>query len=774
MGRYLTFFILLSLLFSGNVAAQTAGTDPVSRPHQSVGLVLSGGGAKGIAHIGVIKALEENNIPIDYIAGTSMGSIVGGLYACGYTTDEMLDLILSEGFAYWSTGTMDPRLSFYLTRARQTPSMVSVPLSRGSSSDKSAVPQSIISPLPMNFAFMELFSPFTAQTGGDFDKLMVPFRCVASDVAAKHKVVLSRGSVGDAIRASMSFPDVFKPTEIDSTLLYDGVIYYNFPVDVMRSDFAPSIMIGVDVSTEESGPQTSILDQLSNMIIQNNDYTLPADEGIKLRIDLNEFGLLDFPKARRIYEIGYDHAMSMMDSIKSRIYTRSDSTDVGLRRDVFKSRTPWLRFDSVDVSGGTAAQNAYIRHQFERQSDNGILSTDRARRAYYMILSTDKVKDLSLQATDNDSSGLFTLTARAAVKNDFKLSVGGYLTSSNNSYLFLSAGYSTLSFNSVSANVNAWLGQSYMAATVNGDIYLRTPTPSRLSLQGVVSRRKFFENDYLFYEAKAPTFIIGHQYFGRLSWSVAAGYLGKLDIGAGFGHLNDTFFRDNLYESYLAGRYSARHNMGQLYACYQSSTLDDINFPTKGNDYFLKVMATAGKFGLYSDADGQASEHSRPRWLQAEMRTRNFLPLSRRWSLGIESDIFLSTKKLYHSYNASIISAPSFNPTPASNNTFNPAFRSNSFIAAGLTPVYRYNDNLSARFSCSAFLPLRKIIELSDGTAGHGRWLSHPEFFGEIDVTYHFPFATLAAYANYASSPARNWNVGISFGIYLHAPEFLR
>ena len=93
MGRYLTFFILLSLLFSGNVAAQTAGTDPVSRPHQSVGLVLSGGGAKGIAHIGVIKALEENNIPIDYIAGTSMGSIVGGLYACGYTTDEMLDLI---------------------------------------------------------------------------------------------------------------------------------------------------------------------------------------------------------------------------------------------------------------------------------------------------------------------------------------------------------------------------------------------------------------------------------------------------------------------------------------------------------------------------------------------------------------------------------------------------------------------------------------------------------------------------------------------------------
>ena len=81
---------------------------------QSVGLVLGGGGAKGIAHIGVIKALEDNDIPIDYIAGTSMGAIVGGLYAAGYTTDEMLDMILSKEFSYWSTGTIDPRLYILL------------------------------------------------------------------------------------------------------------------------------------------------------------------------------------------------------------------------------------------------------------------------------------------------------------------------------------------------------------------------------------------------------------------------------------------------------------------------------------------------------------------------------------------------------------------------------------------------------------------------------------------------------------------------------------
>ena len=84
---------------------------------QSVGLVLSGGGAKGIAHIGVIKALEEHNIPIDYVAGTSMGAIVGGLYAAGYTPEEMLDLILSPGFSMWSTGQIDPNLTYYFLRS---------------------------------------------------------------------------------------------------------------------------------------------------------------------------------------------------------------------------------------------------------------------------------------------------------------------------------------------------------------------------------------------------------------------------------------------------------------------------------------------------------------------------------------------------------------------------------------------------------------------------------------------------------------------------------
>ena len=159
----------------------------------SVGLVLSGGGAKGIAEIGVIQALEENNIPIDYIAGTSMGAIVGGLYASGYTPDEMIELILSPGFSYWSTGQIDPALRYYFGSTVMRPEIVSINLKMRSDTASSVLPSSLISPLPMNFAFMELFAAYTAQSGADFNKLMVPFRCVTSDVYAKHKVVLSKG-----------------------------------------------------------------------------------------------------------------------------------------------------------------------------------------------------------------------------------------------------------------------------------------------------------------------------------------------------------------------------------------------------------------------------------------------------------------------------------------------------------------------------------------------------------------------------------------------------
>ena len=744
---------------------------------QSVGLVLSGGGAKGIAHIGVIKALEENDIPIDYVTGTSMGAIVGGLYAAGYTPDEMLDLILSKGFTYWSTGQMDPSLQYYFTKEEPSPAMLSVPIASKRDSlraDSTAVPASLISPLPMSYAFMQLFAAYNAQCGSDFNNLFVPYRCCASDVDAHRRVVLDRGDFGDAIRSSMSFPIVFQPTEFEGMLLYDGGIYDNFPVDVMNTDFAPDFILGSDVSTVETGPQTSLMDQIENLVIQRSDYYLDPETGIKIRFDLNEFSLLDFQQANAIYKIGYDKTMQMIDSIKGRVHTRVPKEYRELRRAAFKAKTPYVRFDKVDVSGGTKAQNRYITDMFTSNVAD-TFGIPHATEAYYRAVSTGKLNDLQPHAIYNDSTGLFALKLKASVKDDFKVGVGGYITSSTASYVYLSAGYSTFSYNSLAAKVSAWIGQSYLAAMLNARMFLPSATASALDLQAVVSRRKYFHGDNMIFDDDNPSFVRANEAFARLKWSKAAGQLAKFETGLGVGRVSDSFYMPINPDDYYPFRDHCHFNLGQVYASYKSSTLSDVNYPVSGRYYDFTAMGVLGSYKQKSGKDGAEADRSDQSWLQLESVTRNYFQPSRHFSLGVESDVMLSTRKVLKYYNPSIVTAPSYNPTPASNNSFNPAFRANSFVAAGVVPVYRYNDNISARLSLNGFVPVRKIVDKGNGLAGcSSRWFTDPQFYGELSLCYSLPFATVSAYGSYASSPGHDWNVGITFGVYLLAPKFLR
>ncbi|MDD4145095.1 MAG: patatin-like phospholipase family protein, partial [Prolixibacteraceae bacterium] len=142
-------------------------------PAQSVGLVLSGGGAKGMAHIEVIRVLEENNIPIDFIAGTSIGAIVGGLYAAGYSPDEMEELFRSDEFYFWSTGRIQKEYRYYFTRSEPNPSWLELRVEKQEDKLKLLPPTNIIPEEQMNFAFMELMAPTTAACKSNFDSLMV-------------------------------------------------------------------------------------------------------------------------------------------------------------------------------------------------------------------------------------------------------------------------------------------------------------------------------------------------------------------------------------------------------------------------------------------------------------------------------------------------------------------------------------------------------------------------------------------------------------------------
>ena len=331
---------------------------------QKVGLVLSGGGAKGMTHIGIIRALEENNIPIDYITGTSMGAIVGSLYAIGYSPDDMEKMIKSPDFKKWySSDGIEEEYMYYFKMNPPTPEFINIQLSKMKMDKKvktKFLPSSVVDPMHMNIVFVELYAQATAKCRGNFDQLFVPFRCVASDVYNKKPLIMSSGDLGDAVRASMSFPGMFKPIEIDSVLAYDGGIYDNFPVSTMIKDFNPDIIIGSVVSSNPSKPKEGdIMSQLENMVMQKTDYSIPDSLGIMMTFRYTDVGLMDFDRYDELHDIGYNRTIQLMDSIKQRISRRTNYRILEKKRIDLKREMPELKFRKIIIRNKRPAKEIY-------------------------------------------------------------------------------------------------------------------------------------------------------------------------------------------------------------------------------------------------------------------------------------------------------------------------------------------------------------------------------------------------------------------------------
>jgi NTE family protein len=265
--------ILLALTLTAVVAviatplAGAAGPDG-ERPR--IGLALSGGGARGAAHVGVLKVLEEMRIPIDCIAGTSMGSIIGGLYASGMTPGEIETALATMDWEHIFND--DPPRQDRSFRRKRDDDTYLVKTKVGVGEGKLKFPTGAIQGQKFDLALRELSLPVSTVT--DFDRLHVPFRAVASDIGAGERVVLGSGDLATAMRASMAVPGAFAAAQIDGRLLVDGGITDNLPIDVVRNMCA-DIVIAVDISTPYK-PATEINDmfaitaQLSSILTRTN------------------------------------------------------------------------------------------------------------------------------------------------------------------------------------------------------------------------------------------------------------------------------------------------------------------------------------------------------------------------------------------------------------------------------------------------------------------------------------------------------------------------
>lgn len=350
------------VLLSITITAYAQDTTSVkARP--KVGLVLSGGGAKGAAHIGVLKYIEEAEIPIDYIAGTSMGAIVGGMYAMGYSADEILDLISAVDWDRLISNQVDRQRTSYTSKAESRTQLITIPFSvrtdeqeLQSRTFKNSLPTGIVSGDNLINLFNSLSVGYADSV--DFDQLPVPFLCIATNMVSGEAEVLDKGVFSKSLRASMAIPILFDPVKINNTLYADGGLLNNFPAEECRA-MGADYVIGVSMSPGlESNPENlsspfSQIKQLKQIITDKDFENYHKMCDIFISPELGGVGMLSFDaeSVARMTSSGYKAASAFEEKFLAlKELVKADSTSYKEKRPEVKKAINILQ-NKVLISG---------------------------------------------------------------------------------------------------------------------------------------------------------------------------------------------------------------------------------------------------------------------------------------------------------------------------------------------------------------------------------------------------------------------------------------
>ncbi|URM37646.1 patatin-like phospholipase family protein [Flavobacterium anhuiense] len=311
--RAFSFVVLLLFLFSQKAFSQEIKKDSVKRP--KIGLVLSGGGAKGFAHIGVLKVLEEAGIKIDYIGGTSMGSVIGGLYASGYNASQIDSIFKKTNF--------DELINDYIPRSsknfygKKNDELYAVVLPF--SNFRIGIPEA----LSKGMYNYNLLSSLTRNVRHvrDFNKLPTPFLCIGTNIETGEEVLLNKGNLVQAMMASAAFPSLFTPVEIDGNLLVDGGVVNNYPIQEVRN-LGADIIIGVDVQDDllkrkNLKNATRILVQITNLQSIEKMKSKVKDTDVYIKPDIRDFGVISFDRGEEIIRKGEEAAFAVYEKLKT-------------------------------------------------------------------------------------------------------------------------------------------------------------------------------------------------------------------------------------------------------------------------------------------------------------------------------------------------------------------------------------------------------------------------------------------------------------------------
>jgi len=323
-----------------------------------VGLVLSGGGAKGLAHIGALKVIEEAGVRIDYIGGTSMGAIVGALYASGYKANELDSIFRSVDFDKFIQDQLPRDAKTFYERDDAEKYAISLPFDKF----KIGLPKG----LSKGQNFYNQFSRYTAHVNdiNDFSKLPIPFFCMSTNIETGKQVLLDKGYLPEAVAASGALPSIFSPIELDGILMTDGGVSNNFPVKEIKNKGA-EIVIGIDVQDslmpgDQLNSVDNILLQISNFRTNRAMKDKVPETDVYIRPPIMEFSVMSFDQADKIITSGEKAAFSNFEKLKE-IARRQIHKGTA---SILKPKSPnaeTLLISSLGITGNKRYTRAYIR-----------------------------------------------------------------------------------------------------------------------------------------------------------------------------------------------------------------------------------------------------------------------------------------------------------------------------------------------------------------------------------------------------------------------------
>ena len=728
---------------------------------QKVGLVLSGGGASGIAHIGVLKALEENHIPVDCITGTSIGALVGSLYAIGYSPAQLEEMVKTEKFRNWAKGVIDDKYAYYFKRSDDDASWISFKLD---TAIINAIPTNVISPIAMDFSMMELTGAGAAAANYNFDSLFVPFRCVAANIEQKKSLTFRNGDLAQAVRASMSYPFYIRPITIDGNLLFDGGLYNNFPSNVMYEDFFPDFIIGSNVSGNNPPPnEDNLLSQIRCMLQSKSDYTIMCEAGALIE-PKTDVGLFDFDNVSVIIDSGYVSAKKQIDFIKLHVERRVATKELEEKRKKFLSKQTKIIFDNIYIEGMNKKQSEYARRILLHK--NKLVTLEDIKAGYFRLASDNKIKNIYPRAVFNNLTGYYDLYLKIKKEKDIITYFGGNFSNRPISEGFLGLQYNYLGLFANSLNANAYFGKLYSSVQLKSRLDFPFVIPLYLEPSITWNKWDYYRSSNAFLEDVKPAYLIQNEEYGNLNVGFPTGKKGKIVTGIGAARITDRYYLTKQFTQLdTADRTDFDVFTSQAY--YEVNSLNRKQYANQGEYLNFKLRYVNG---TEINTPGSTSTETAAKfkgpheWFILKLIGERYFNRRGTLKIGVYGEAAYSTQGFFHNYTSSILASPAFQPIPDSKAIFLENYRTHKYAAGGLKFVVNIRKNIELRAEGYIFQPYQTLVKTQHLQTDYGSPFALQHYIGTGAIVCNTILGPISLSVNYYDHEKNPFSILFHFG----------